>query len=120
MKKTMLIATVAMIGVMLASMMLFGNLGSKVFDIGDYSCVDVQQAEVAFEASQSNEDLVLLVSALCWRYKALEDEEAQAALIHYGQLLLDRAKAETIDLEKMDADGGLLQVLEVLRELGVR
>ena len=116
----MTMATAVMAGVMLVSTLLFGSLRHNSFDIGDYSGVDIQTAEAAFSTSQSNEDLVLLVEALCWRYQAANDVEAREPLMRYGQVLLDRAKAETVDLETIGQPENLLQVLQVIRELGVR
>ena len=61
-----------------------------------------------------------LVKALCWRYRTAEDESAETMLKSYGQLMLDRAKAEEIDLEFADDPDHMLQVLKVIRELGAR
>lgn len=120
MRKKMVTATAVMIGMMLVSTLFMGNLQQNAFDIGDYSGIDTWEAEMAFEASQTNEDLAQLVFSLCWRYQTAGDEEAREPLMHYGQILLDRAKAETIDLETAVQPEDMLQVLQVIRELGVR
>ena len=119
MKKMTLMTTVVAL-LFLAATLLGGQLQQKPFDIGDLSGVDVAAAEAAFVQSQSNEDLVKLVKALCWRYAAAEDESVAEPLVKYGQMMLDRAKAETLDLEFADDPDHMLQVLEVVRGLGAK
>ena len=120
MKKVMWIQTAAVALAFLAVILLSGQLRQEAFDIGDLSSVDVAAAEAQFAQSQSNEDLVLLVKALCWQYCAGGNEAAAQPLRDYGQQLLDRAKAETIDLERADNPEHMLQVLRVVRALGAR
>ena len=118
--KKMTLMTMVVALMFLAATLLGGQLQQKPFDIGDLSGVDIAAAEAAFEQSRSNEDLVKLVKALCWRYRAAEDASAAEPLVHYGQMMLDRAKAEEIDLEFVDDANHMLQVLEVIRELGAK
>ena len=79
MKTNMTVATLGMIALALAGTLLFGGFREEPFEIGDWSGVDIPQAEADFAASGSNEDLVLLVKALCWRLEAAGDESARAA-----------------------------------------
>lgn len=90
------------------------------FDIGDYSAADLPGAQAAFEESQANGDLVTLVKILCYRWKGEGEETAKSLLVRYGGLLLERAKAGEIDLEKADDPEVMLQVLAAVREAGVR
>ena len=90
------------------------------FDIGDYSAADLPGAQAAFEESQANGDLVTLVKILCYRWKVQGDETAKSDIILYGTLLLDRARAGDIDLEKADDPDIMLRVLAVVREAGAR
>lgn len=120
MKKNMTAATLLMVALALAGTLLAGNLRQTPFEIGDYSGVDIAQAEADFAASGSNEDLILLLKALCWRYQVQGEEAAREPLLGYGQMLLDRARAETVDLETLDEPDVMLQVLEVIRGVGAR
>lgn len=120
MKKIMWIQTAAVALAFLVVILLSGQLRQEEFDIGDLSGVDVAAAEAQFVQSQSNEDLVSLVKALCWQYCIAENDAVAEPLRAYGQLMLDRAKAETIDLEHVDNPEHMLQVLRVVRELGAR
>lgn len=90
------------------------------FDIGDLSGADWAAAREAFEESQSNGDLVTLVKILCYRWKVQADETAKPDIVRYGTLLLDRARAGDIDLEKADDPEIMLPVLAVVREAGAR
>lgn len=119
MKKMTLMTTVVALLFLMATL-FGGQLQTKPFDIGDLSGVDIAAAEAAFAQSQTNEDLVKLVKALCWRYAAAEDESVKEPLVKYGQMMLDRAKEDTIDLEYVDNSDHMLQVLSVIRELGAK
>ena len=92
----------------------------KSFDIGDLSGVDRDAAESAYKESGSAEDLVSLLKILCYRYKIEGDETAVPDIRIYGQELLDMAKAQTADLEKMDENGDILQILNVIRSTGAK
>lgn len=120
MKKRLWIQTLIVVMLFMAGVLLSGQLQPKTFDIGDYSAVDIAEAEEEFIQTQTNEDLVHLIKALCWQYRVAENESVAAELTEYGQLLLDRAKAETVDLEFVDDPDHMLQVLEIVRELGAR
>ena len=90
------------------------------FDIGDYSGADPAAAEQAFLDSDSNESLIEMLKVLCYRYKIEGDETVIPKIRRYGQELLDRARVETVDLEKMDENGEILQILSVIRGTGAR
>ena len=120
MKVNMTVATLVMIALALAGTLLFGGFQEEPFEIGDWSGVDIVRTEAEFAASGSNEDLVLLVKALCWRLEVAGDESAREPLLDYGQELLDRAKAETVDLETVDDPDVMLQVLRVVRQVGAK
>ena len=49
---------------------------SAPFSLGDFSQVSLQEQLDAFQASQSNEDLVTLLKVLCWQ--AVEDDNQTA------------------------------------------
>ena len=70
MKQKMTAYTVLMMVLLLAATLFTKQMLPEEFDIGDYSQVDLLQAQAQFEVSQSNEDLVLLCKTLCWRWKA--------------------------------------------------
>lgn len=118
MKKKMFIQTLLISLLCVAGCLLSGQMRQEVFDIGDYSGVDIPAAEECFAQSQSNEDLIGLLKALCWRYNEAESDETAALIVHYGQILLDRAKAGTVDLEFVDNPEHMLQVLKIVRRLG--
>ena len=120
MKRKMTMMTIAMAVIMLAATLFVGQYQSKPFDIGDYSQVSIEEAEQQFAASQTNEDLVFLCKALSWRAEIAADEQAKEKLNHYGQLLLDRAKEESVDLETIDDPDIMLAVLRVIRETGAK
>lgn len=120
MKKKMTIQTAIVVLLFLAGTLIAGQPQQDAFDIGDFSTADIGALETAFTETQSNEDLVVLVKALCWRYRVAQDTAAAQPLRSYGQMMLDRAKAETIDLEYVDDPEHMLQVLKVVRELGAR
>ncbi|MBQ6509774.1 MAG: hypothetical protein IJI07_09915 [Flexilinea sp.] len=92
----------------------------KPFDIGDLSGADPEDALTAYRESGSAEDLVDLLKILCYRYKIEGDETVVPDIRTYGQELLDRAKAQTVDLEKMDQNGDILQILNVIRGTGAK
>ena len=92
----------------------------KPFDIGDFSGADAEKALSVYRESGSAEDLVDLLKILCYRYKIEGDETVLPDIRSYGQELLDRAKAQTVDLEKMDQNGDILQILNVIRGTGAK
>ena len=94
----------------------------KPFDIGDYSGADPEQALSVYRESGSETDLVELLKILCYRYKIGGDETVLPDIRNYGQELLERAKSQTIDLERMDKDqnGTILQILDVIRSTGAK
>ena len=92
----------------------------RPFDIGDLSGADPAEAEKAWQESGSAEDLVSLLKILCYRYKIEGDGSVVPDIRNYGQKLLDMAKARTADLEKMDENGDILQILNVIRSTGAK
>ena len=92
----------------------------KPFDIGDLSGADLEKALSVYRESDSPEDLAELLKILCYRYKIEGDETVLPDIRTYGQELLDRAKAQTADLEKMDQNGDILQILNVIRGTGAK
>lgn len=120
MRSKMVSVTVMMALLMVVSTWFVSSLQPRAFDSLDYSIVDRAETEGAFEVSQSNEDLMKLVEALCWQYETAGEPETREPLLRYGQLLLDRAKAETLDLETIGQPEITLQVLGIIRELGAR
>jgi len=120
MKKKLWVQTLIVVLLFLAGGLLSGQLRPETFDIGDYSNADIAALEEIFAQTQANEDLVHLVKALAWQYKAVGNETVADKLIDYGQILLDRAKAEKVDLEFVDNPDHMLQVLKIVRELGAK
>ena len=94
----------------------------KPFDIGDLSGADPEKALSIYRESGSDADLVELLKILCYRYKIVGDETVLPDIRNYGQELLERAKSQTVDLEKMDQDqnGAILQILDVIRSTGAK
>ena len=94
----------------------------KPFDIGDLSGADPEKALSVYRESGSDVDLVELLKILCYRYKIVGDETVLPDIRNYGQELLERAKSQTVDLEKMDKDqnGAILQILDVIRSTGAK
>ncbi len=92
----------------------------RPFDIGDLSGADPAEAEKAWQESGSAEDLVSLLKILCYRYKIEGDGSVVPDIRNYGQKLLDMAKDRTADLEKMDENGDILQILNVIRSTGAK
>lgn len=94
----------------------------KPFDIGDLSGADPEKALSVYRESGSDADLVELLKILCYRYKIVGDETVLPDIRNYGQELLERAKSQTVDLEKMDKDqnGAILQILDVIRSTGAK
>jgi len=90
----------------------------RAFDIGDLSHVNVEAAEVAFEKDKSNNSLVLLIKALCFRREVLGEREWEDKLVTYGRELYARARNEEVDLQTVDDEKIMLQVLSVLRDMG--
>jgi len=88
------------------------------FDIGDYGAGSIEQAEQAFQEGGTNESLLLLLKALCYRQEALGEADWKEKIAYYGGELYARAKAGSVDLEKADEERVMLQLLKVLREAG--
>ena len=125
MKKTTVYLIFALMMVILLAVTLVANQvrdREKPFDIGDFSAADPASAMDAYRSSGSDEDLVYLLKILCYRYKIEGDETAVPDIRTFGQELLERAKSQTVDLEKMDRDqeGAILQILNVIRSTGAK
>lgn len=120
MKRKMTAMTIAMAVLMIIATLVTAEFQPRPFDIGDYSQANIEEAEKQFASSQTNEDLVLLCKALSWRIEIAGEAEAGEKLNHYGQLLLDRAKEESVDLEEVDDPEVMLAVLKVIRETGAK
>ena len=91
---------------------------SAPFSLGDFSQVSLQEQLDAFQASQSNEDLVTLLKVLCWQ--AVEDDNQTSELLsaEYGTLLYDRARAGQADLSALEDDETMLELLSLIRSFG--
>jgi len=90
----------------------------RIFDIGDYSHVNIQQAEETFQSDASNQNLVTLIKALCFRQEVLGEPGWEGQILTYGRELYTRARDETVDLQAVDDEGVMTQVLSVLRKTG--
>ena len=123
MKKTTVYLIFILMLVLLAAVTWIAGVkreSERPFDIGDLSGADPAEAEKAWEESGSAEDLVSLLKILCSRYKIEGDGSVVPDIRNYGQKLLDMAKAQTADLEKMDENGDILQILNVIRSTGAK
>ena len=118
-----LISTLMLIG-LIAVTLISGSLREKEqpFDIGDLSAEDPAAAEAVYLENGSDENLINLLKILCYQYKIKGSETVVPDIRRYGQELLDRAKAGSIDLEMADReqDGHILQILNVIRGAGAR
>ena len=92
----------------------------KPFDIGDFYGADRSASEAAFLEEGSDEKLIDLLKVLCYAYKIEGDETVVPQIRAYGQMLLDRAKTGSTDLEKFDENGDVLQILNVIRSTGAK
>ena len=123
MKKTTVYLIFILMLVLLAAVTWIAGVkreSERPFDIGDLSGADPAEAEKAWQESGSAEDLVSLLKILCSRYKIEGDGSVVPDIRNYGQKLLDMAKAQTADLEKMDENGDILQILNVIRSTGAK
>ena len=125
MKKSTVYLIFILMMVLLAGVTLIANQireREKPFDIGDFSAADPAAALEAYQSSGSDDDLVYLLKILCYRYKIEGDETVLPDIRTRGQELLERAKSQTVDLEKMDMDqnGAILQILNVIRSTGAK
>ena len=121
-KSSIYIIFILMLALLLTVTFIAGSRrdAGKPFDIGDFSGADREAAERAYRESGSAEDLVSLLKILCYRYKIEGDEASVPDIRTYGQELLDMAKSQTADLEKMDENGDILQILNVIRSTGAK
>ena len=123
MKKSSVYLVFALMMVLLMAVTLISSRirdANKPFDIGDLSGIDRVEAEKTFQESGSDGSLIAFLKVLCYDYKIEGDETVIPQIREYGQMLLDRAKAGSIDLEKMDKDGDILQILDVIRSTGAK
>lgn len=118
-KSTVYIIFALMLAGLLAVTYISSSLRQKdqPFDIGDFSDADRAAAEAAFAEDGSDDSLISLLKILCYQYKIDGDETAVPLIRQYGQELLDRAKAGSVDLEQKDREqnGAVLQILNVIR-----
>ena len=91
---------------------------SAPFSLGDFSQVSLQEQLDAFQASQSNEDLVTLLKVLCWQAVEDDNQTAELLIAEYGTLLYDRARAGQADLSALEDDETMLELLRLIRSFG--
>ena len=91
---------------------------SAPFSRGDFSQVSLQEQLDAFQASQSNEDLVTLLKVLCWQAVEDDNQAAELLIAEYGTLLYDRAMAGQADLSALEDDETMLELLSLIRSFG--
>ena len=91
---------------------------SAPFSLGDFSQVSLQEQLDAFQASQSNEDLVTLLKVLCWQAVEDDNQAAELLIAEYGTLLYDRARAGQADLSALKDDETMLELLSLIRSFG--
>ncbi len=91
---------------------------SAPFSLGDFSQVSLQEQLDAFQASQSNEDLVTLLKVLCWQAVEDDNQTAELLIAEYGTLLYDRARAGQADLSALEDDETMLELLSLIRSFG--
>ena len=91
---------------------------SAPFSLGDFSQVSLQEQLDAFQASQSNEDLVTRLKVLCWQAVEDDNQAAELLIAEYGTLLYDRARAGQADLSALEDDETMLELLSLIRSFG--
>lgn len=90
------------------------------FGLGDYSSADVEKLVENFNQSGSNSDLVVLLTALCYKAKVKEDESVIPSIQKYGTELFNRAKNETADLQTLDTEDRMLELISLLKQFGAK
>lgn len=92
--------------------------GGQEFSLGDYHKADTGAMITAFEADGSNENLVALITALCYQAE-VEGKDTGDLINRYGSELLLRAKNGQADLQKINADENLsLELIRLIRKYG--
>lgn len=118
-KKTRGLSIAVALIVMLLASLAAGSRRNQGYSLGDYSAISLQEQLEKYRESEQAEDLVLLLKVLCYQAEAEESAEAKEMIKVYGTELLDLAKKETIDLQKMgEADEELLELLKLIRKYG--
>ena len=93
----------------------------KEFGLGDYSEASIEEYEDSFANDPSSENLVELLKALCFKAEVQKEQSVISKIEKYGTILYDRARAEEIDLEKMDDEKGtILELLGYLKKYGAK
>jgi hypothetical protein len=88
------------------------------FRLGDYHDADTGALITAFETNGSNENLVTLITALCYQAE-VEGKDTGDLIKQYGSELLLRAKNGQADLQKINADEDLsLEIIRLIRKYG--
>ncbi len=90
------------------------------FGLGDYSGADLEELKIQYEATQSNESLVELLSALCYKAEVLKDESVIPLIAQYGTVLFNRAREEKVDLQKIDSEERMLELIRWIKMYGAK
>lgn len=90
------------------------------FGLGDYSNTDLNALTAEYETNQSNEALVELLSALCFKAKEQGDESVIPLIERYGTELFDRAREEKADLQKLDSEERMLELIRWIKMYGAK
>jgi len=90
------------------------------FGLGDYANADLEELTMQYETTQSNEDLVELLSALCFKAKVEGDERVIPLIEQYGTELFTRAREEKADLQKIDSEERMLELIRWIKMYGAK
>lgn len=91
------------------------------FPFDDFSGISTAETLSAYEESGSAEDLIVHLKALCYQAKIENDPSVREDIADYGTILLDMARAEEIDLERLgNKDETLLDLLKMIRGYGAK
>lgn len=108
----------ALIGVVACVLAVRLQKQQQPFGLGDYSGADISALEQRFEGSGSNDDLVELLKALCYKAEVAGDKSVAEAIAAYGTELYDRARAGEADLSALDEESVMLELLSLIKDYG--
>jgi hypothetical protein len=116
-RKTVLIAlsilfAILLISSVLASNLLFVESAPCSFEQGKNISID--QAQAIFRQSSRNEDLYVLLVALCYQVQTNSNNDYSDILVQYGKELYARTRAGTLDLEKIGDPEQTTAMLQLL------
>lgn len=88
----------------------------QITRLGDFSTYSLTEVQQAYQDTPDNNNLLLLLKVLAWRAEVQDDAEAISLIPQYRQILLDRARAEEVDLQTLDEEDIMLALLSILND----